>query len=175
MSCSSGVIPPTPWSRPLWWIGFVRRGAQNRAVAASFVAIGELFCYRLARCSDTEEWAVDTEEAVSAEIAAALGTSQGLAGSQLSYARAMRERLPRVAEVFTAGDIDQRTFATVVFRTDLITDREVLPAVDGQLAIAVVRWPSMTRHYRTPIQQRLFRVVEQVVGPSDGVAQGVVA
>jgi len=29
--------------------------AQNRAVAASFVVIGELFTYRLARCSGTEE------------------------------------------------------------------------------------------------------------------------
>ncbi len=29
--------------------------------------------------------------------------------------------------------------------------------------------------HRTSIQQRLFRVVEQVVGPRDGVAQGVVA
>jgi len=137
--------------------------AQNRAAAASLVAIGELFSYRLTRCSDTEEWAVDTEEAVSAEIAAALRISQGLAGSQLSYARAMRERLPRVAEVFTAGDIDERTFATIVFRTDLITDREVLAAVDGQLAIAVVRWPSMTRG-------RLAGQIDKIVAKVDADA-----
>jgi hypothetical protein len=67
--------------------------AQNRAAAAALVAVGELFGYRLARCSDTEEWAIDSEEAVSAELAAALRISQGLAGSQLRYARAMRERL----------------------------------------------------------------------------------
>ena len=66
---------------------------------------------------------MDTEAAVSAEVAAALRMSQGLAASQLRYARAMRERLPRLAEVFKAGDIDQRTFATIVYRTDLITDR----------------------------------------------------
>jgi Domain of unknown function (DUF222) len=86
--------------------------AHNRAAAAALVAVGELFA---ARCSDTEEWAVDTEEAVSAELAAAARISQGLAGSQLRYARAMRERLPNVADVFKAGDIDQRTFATIVF------------------------------------------------------------
>jgi Domain of unknown function (DUF222) len=118
--------------------------AQNRATAASFVAIGELFAHRLSRCSDTEEWAIDTEEAVSAEVAAALRISQGLAARQLRYARAMRERLPEVAEVFKAGDIDQRTFATIVYRSDLITDREVLAVVDAQLAVTVVRWPSMT-------------------------------
>ena len=68
--------------------------AQNRAAASALAAIGELFGYRLARCSDTEDWAVDTEAAVSAEVAAALRISQGLAASQLRYARAMRERLP---------------------------------------------------------------------------------
>src|SRR6201995_5959884 len=41
--------------------------AQNRAAASTLVAIGELFAYRLTRCSDTEEWAVDTEGAGSAE------------------------------------------------------------------------------------------------------------
>ncbi|WIM87242.1 HNH endonuclease signature motif containing protein [Candidatus Mycobacterium wuenschmannii] len=118
---------------------------QNRGAAAALSAIGELFAYRLTRCSDTEEWAVDTEAAVSAEVAAALRMSQALAGSQLRYARAMRERLPKLAEVFKCGDIDQRTFATVVYRTDLIDDSGVLATVDGQLALSAVRWPSMTR------------------------------
>ena len=43
---------------------------------------------------------------------------------------AMRERLPRVAAVFRAGDIDFRLFQTIVYRTDLITDPEVLAAVN---------------------------------------------
>jgi hypothetical protein len=119
--------------------------AENRAAAASLVAIGELFNYRLARCSDTEDWAIDTEEAVSAELAAALRISQGLAASRLRYARALRERLPAAGEVFKAGDIDLRTFQTIVYRTDLITDRDVLAVVDAQLAAQVARWPSMTR------------------------------
>jgi hypothetical protein len=134
--------------------------AQNRAAAAALVAIGELFAYRLTRCSDTEDWAVDTEAAVSAEVAAALRMSQGLAASQLRYARAMRERLPKLAEVFQAGDIDQQTFATIVYRTDLITDRDVLATVDGQLALTVVRWPSMTR-------SRLAGHIDKIVAKAD--------
>jgi uncharacterized protein DUF222 len=82
--------------------------AENRAAAAQLGAIGDLFAYRLSRCSDTAAWAVDTVEAVTAELAAVLRISQGLAASRLRYARAMRERLPRVAEVFKAGDIDYR-------------------------------------------------------------------
>ena len=137
--------------------------AQNRAAASALAAIGELFGYRLARCSDTEDWAVDTEAAVSAEVAAALRMSQGLAASQLRYARAMRERLPKLAEVFKAGDIDQRTFATIVYRTDLITDRDVLATVDGQLALTVVRWPSMTRG-------RLAGQIDKIVAKADADA-----
>jgi hypothetical protein len=137
--------------------------AQNRAAASALAAIGELFSYRLARCSDTEDWAVDTEAAVSAEVAAALRMSQGLAASQLRYARAMRERLPRLAEVFTAGDIDQRTFATIVYRTDLITDRDLLAVVDGRLALTVVRWPSMTRG-------RLAGQIDKIVAKADADA-----
>jgi hypothetical protein len=55
--------------------------AENRAAAAQLGAILELFAYRLSRCSDTEAWAVDTMEAVTAEVAAALRISQGLAGA----------------------------------------------------------------------------------------------
>ena len=137
--------------------------AQNRAAASALVAIGELFAYRLTRCSDTEEWAVDTEAAVSAEVAAALRMSQGLAASQLRYARAMRERLPQLAAVFHAGDIDQQTFATIVYRTDLITDRDVLATVDAQLALTVVRWPSMTRG-------RLAGHIDKIVAKADADA-----
>jgi len=137
--------------------------AENQAAAAGLGAIGELFGYRLSRCSDTEEWAVDTEEAVAAEVAAALRISQGLAGSRLRYARAMRERLPQVADVFKAGDIDFRMFATIVYRTDLITDDEVLAAVDEQLAVNVARWPSMTR-------ARLAGQVDKIVGRVDADA-----
>ena len=108
--------------------------AENRAAAAQLDAIGDLFGYRLARCSENEDWAIDTMEAVAAEVAAALRISQGLAASRLRYARALRERLPKVADIFHAGQIDCRMFQTIVSRTDLITDPDVLAAVHAELA-----------------------------------------
>ena len=72
----------------------------------------------------------------------------------------MRERLPRVGEVFKAGDIDYRMFQTLVYRTDLIADDEVLAAVDAQLAATVARWPSMTRG-------RLGAQVDKIVAKVD--------
>ena len=136
---------------------------ENRAAAAQLAGIGELFAYRLSRCSETEDWAIDTMEAVAAEVAAALRISQGLAASRVRYARAMRERLPKVGEVFKAGDIDYRMFQTLVYRTDLITDPDVLAAVDEQLAANVARWPSMT-------QGRLGAQVDKIVAKADADA-----
>ena len=136
---------------------------ENRAAAAQLVAIGELFAYRLSRCSDTEEWAIDTVAAVAAEVGAALRISQGLAASRVHYARAMRERLPRVGAVFGAGDIDFRLFATIVYRTDLIIDADVLAAVDAELAAKVGRWPSMSRG-------RLSGAVDRIVANADADA-----
>jgi len=137
--------------------------AENRAAAAQLVAVGELFAYRLSRCAETEDWAIDTMEAVAAEVAAALRIGQGLAAGRVRYARAMRERLPKVGAVFRAGDIDYRAFTTMVFRTDLITDPEVLAAVDGELALKVARWPSLS-------QGRLAGQVDKIVARADADA-----
>ncbi|VBA33474.1 hypothetical protein LAUMK35_05469 [Mycobacterium pseudokansasii] len=137
--------------------------AENRAAAAQLTAIGQLFGYRLARSAETQDWAIDTMEAVAAEVGAALRISQGLAASRLRYARAMREQLPRVAAVFRAGEIDYRAFQTLVYRTELIEDPEVLAAVDAQLAVTVPRWPSLSRG-------RLGAQIDKIVASADADA-----
>ncbi|MEQ0657092.1 DUF222 domain-containing protein [Mycobacterium tuberculosis] len=58
-------------------------------------------------------------------------------GSYLHHGRAMRERLPKVGQVFAAGEIDYHMFQTLVYRTDLITDPQVLARVDAELALRV--------------------------------------
>jgi len=50
--------------------------AENRAAAAQLVAVG-IVRYRLSRCSETEDWAIDTMEAVAAEVGAACGSVRG--------------------------------------------------------------------------------------------------
>ena len=137
----------TPTTESAGWMEQIATAVriENRAVAAQLAAIGQLFCYRLAQCSETQDWAVDTMEAVAAEVAAGLRISQGLATDRLHYARAMRERLPKTAEVFITGDIDYRAFTTIVSRTDLIVDPDALARVDELVAVNVARWPSLTR------------------------------
>jgi Domain of unknown function (DUF222) len=47
--------------------------------------------------------------------------------------------------VFLAGDIDYRAFGTIVSRTELIVEPDVLARVDELVAVNVARWPSLTR------------------------------
>lgn len=119
--------------------------AENRAAGQRLAAIGELDLLRAREHDACERWSIDTVEAVSAEVAAALRISQGLASNFLYYARAMRTRLPQVGALLLAGDIDYWTFQTIVYRTDLISDPDLMAAVDAELAVKAPRWPGLTR------------------------------
>ncbi|MEZ0353479.1 DUF222 domain-containing protein [Mycobacterium sp. pR1184] len=129
------------------WTGRICAAARlaNRAAAAQLVAIGELFAHRYSRSAQAQDWVVDAVDAVAAEVAAALRISQPRARGRVQDARALRERLPKVGQVFQLGDIDVEAFRTIVSRTDLIQDPDILAVVDGRIAANVTRWPSMTR------------------------------
>ncbi|MGB9306853.1 MAG: DUF222 domain-containing protein, partial [Mycobacterium sp.] len=134
--------------------------AEAQAAAARLDAIAELFELRRIELGERADWAVDTWAAVGAEVAAVLRISLGMAGSYLHYARAMWERLPKTAALFRTGDIDYRMFQTLVFRTGVIEDPGVLVRVDAELAIAALRWPSLTRG-------RLAAAIDAIVGAAD--------
>jgi Domain of unknown function (DUF222) len=134
--------------------------AENRAAGERLAAIGELDVLRLRQCGERESWSTDTWDAISAEVAAALGISVALASSLLDYARAMRVRLPQVGAALLAGDISYAMFQTIVYRTTLITDTDAMAAVDAELAGKVRRWPSLTRG-------RLAAYVDMVVERAD--------
>lgn len=134
--------------------------AENQAAGARLATISELDLLRLREYDEREEWAIDTDVAVSAEVSAALQISAGLASSYLHYARAMRTRLPKVGEALCAGDIGYLMFQTIVYRTELITDPDIMAAVDAELALKIVRWPSMTR-------SQLNRFIDRVVARRD--------
>jgi hypothetical protein len=133
--------------------------AESRAAAQRLVGIGEVFALRMRESGETAEWAVDATDAVCAEVAAALGIGRSLAASQLRYARALRERLPRLGQAFVAGDIDEATFRTAVFRTGLIRDDEVLAQVDEQLAAQAPRWGSTNQ---SQLGARIDKIVLRV-------------
>jgi uncharacterized protein DUF222 len=114
---------------------------QNAMCARELAAIGELYARRApADDADRFNWAVDGHENVVAEVAAALRISRGRAAGRLRYAIALRECLPRVAEVFARGDIDFRLVAAVVYRTELVEDPELIAALDAAVATRAPGW-----------------------------------
>ena len=157
-----GYLAPSDTARSRALIDRMRASGRREAQAAAdrLDAVGELFELRRVECGEQQDWAVDTWAAVGAEVAAAFRISLAMAGSYMRYALAMRERLPQVAQVFRAGDIDYRLFQTIAFRTDLITDPHVLARVDAELAARASRWPSMT-------QGKLAGEVDRVVAAAD--------
>ena len=114
---------------------------QNAACGREFAAIGELYARRAPEDDyDRENWAIDGYENLVAEIAAALSISRGRARGRLRYAIALRERLPRVAEVFAEGLIDFRVMAAVVMRTELVGDAELVAKLDAAIAQHAPKW-----------------------------------
>ncbi len=151
---------PTPLSTALVDELRVTRRAENSAAGRRLAVIGELDALRLRLLGERETWCTDTQEAVAAEVAAALCISQALATSFLYYARAMRSRLPRVGALLQAGDLDYRAFQTIVYRTDLITDVDIMATVDADLAGKAHRYSAMTR-------SALAQAVDRIVSRAD--------
>jgi hypothetical protein len=151
---------PTPESAAL--LDRIREAGRSEAQAAArrLVVVAELFIARLRDSGEQADCAMDTWDAVAAQVAAALNCSIGMGSSYLRYALALRDRLPLVGRLFQAGGIDYRAFQTIVFRTDLITDTEVLARVDTVLAARLSRYASLTRG-------RLAAEVDRVVATVD--------
>ncbi|HZA10134.1 HNH endonuclease signature motif containing protein [Mycobacterium sp.] len=119
---------------------------ENAACAERLAALGELWARRASDHDDERmSWAIDGFEDVVAEAGVALGISRGRAAGQLRYAIALRERLPKVAEVFRSGVIDFRIMSTIVSRTDNVDDAEQLARVDAALARHVAKWTRLSQ------------------------------
>jgi hypothetical protein len=114
---------------------------QHAMCGRELAAIGELYARRAPEDDvDRLNWAIDGHENVVAEVAAALSISRGRARGRLHYAIALRERLPRVAEVFARGLIDFRMMAAVVSRTELVEDPVLIAKLDAAIARHAPKW-----------------------------------
>jgi hypothetical protein len=111
------------------------------AVAARrLAAIAELVRRRPDEDGKQAHWACDAWDSAAAEVAAAQTISHRVASGQTHQAVALRDRLPRVAALFMAGEISHRLASTVAWRTQLIVEEEVLGLVDEEIAARATRW-----------------------------------
>ncbi len=132
---ASGGVAVGAWAR-----------VENAACARRLSAIADVLEKRLSEdgSAERDQWCFDNWNAVAAEVAAHHGVSLGVASHQLMVAMALRERLPRVAEVFAAGRISLRMVNTIVFRTALIADPHARAKVDVEVAAAVADWGTLS-------------------------------
>ncbi len=119
---------------------------ENAACARRLSAIADVLEARLAAdgSAEREQWCVDNWDTVAAEVAAAHSVSLGVAAHQLMIAMALRERLPRVAEIFATGQIAYRQVNAIVYRTALIRDADARATVDAQLAADAPGWGQLS-------------------------------
>ena len=78
-------------------------------------------------------------------MGAELGVSRGRASSQMQYGLTLLERLPKLAAVFAAGEIDFWVFTAIGYRTGLIVDAGVLAGIDEMLARKAPQWNKLSR------------------------------
>ncbi|MGE2730702.1 DUF222 domain-containing protein [Mycolicibacterium vaccae] len=144
--------------------------AENIAAARKLAVMAELFDRRtaLATAAERQNWWVDPDAAVAAELAAALGVTQGLALAQTHRAVALRDRLPGVAALFAQGFISDLLVRAIVYRTGLITDPAVMAEVDAALARQVGFWGALS-------QVKVEQAIDATVISHDPAAQRVPA
>ncbi|MBU9765858.1 HNH endonuclease [Mycobacterium sp. TNTM28] len=90
-------------------------------------------------------WTTDPFEAVTAEISAALRITRQRAGTQIRYARALRDRFPQVAALLAAGLIDFRIVLAIIFRTQNVR-AEVCQELDAMLARHAGKWMRLSEN-----------------------------
>ena len=119
--------------------------AERVAVARKFFAAGRFGLRRFAAMGNTHEsWCVDDWDVIASEVAAELGTSRGRASSLIGYGKTLIERMPRLGEVFLAGQVDFRVIRTIDYRVGLIVDDEVMAAIDEMVAHKAPSWNKLS-------------------------------
>jgi hypothetical protein len=120
---------------------------ENAACARRLSAIADVFEARLSQdgSAERDQWCLDNWDAVACEVAACHGVSLGVASHQLMVAMALRERLPRVDDIFQTGRIGWRLVSTIVYRTALIADLQARAKVDIELAAVVSGWGALSQ------------------------------
>ncbi|MGV0602700.1 DUF222 domain-containing protein, partial [Mycolicibacterium pulveris] len=135
--------------------------AEAQAAARRLAATGEL----AARATDPDDderqqWLVDLWACAAAEVSAAMGISHHRAKQQLAIGLSLRERLPKVAALFSAGAISAALVATITWRTHLVISAELAARIDAAIAEHARGWGALS-------QQRLELAIDAIVETHD--------
>jgi hypothetical protein len=133
---------------------------ENAACARKLALMAELFARRTGLAAgEREDWWVDPEAAVGAELGAAQGISTWMALAQAHRGVVLADRLPKVAALFEAGLISEPLVRAIEYRTALVTDPEAIAAADGLLADHITAWGPLSAN---KTGQAIDAIVDQV-------------
>nr|MDT0524945.1 DUF222 domain-containing protein [Streptomyces sp. DSM 41633] len=90
--------------------------------------------------------AIDGWETAAAAVSAACNLGRHAASAQMRIAQALRERLPKVAEVFQRGEISAKVIATITWNTQLVVDPDALALIDAALAGTATSYGTLSVH-----------------------------
>ena len=119
--------------------------AEAQASARRLAAIAELTHRSIDDEDERARWRLDQWASTSIDIGATLTIGQRRASAQMRIAMALRDRLPRVAELFCAGRLDARVISELTWRTHLIDDDQVLAIIDAHLAEHAASWAALSK------------------------------
>ncbi|MEH3129297.1 MAG: DUF222 domain-containing protein [Mycolicibacterium neoaurum] len=109
--------------------------AEATAAARRLALVAEVTARH---CEDEDESSalklIDGWALAKAEISAACTLGPRAASAQMRIAMALRDRLPRTAEVFAKGMISAKVIAAITWRTQLVTDDDALALIDAGIA-----------------------------------------
>ena len=130
----------------------VAQQEERAAFARQLMAVGCFALRRMEQMSGEHDFeCVDDFEIIAAEIGAELGISRGRASSQMRYGTTLLQRFPKLTEVFVAGRVAFWVIAAAIYRTDLITDSDVLATIDAKLALKAPAWNRLSRERVTEL------------------------
>ena len=125
--------------------------AEAAAAARRLAAIGELVQRHCPADPDDQDlvdprsrWACDPWDATAAQVGAALGISTRRASSQMYLAQSLRERLPKVNDLFLMGRIGARLVSTISWRTHCVVGTAAMEAIDADIAHAAEQWGALS-------------------------------
>lgn len=114
--------------------------ASSTADAEKYAAIAELHRRRIRDGVDMDEDAADATDGLAAELSAALNIGHGRALGEIDIAVMLRDKFPRVAELFHRGLLTGRRAWLLEKRSDLVVDPDVMAELDAALADRIISW-----------------------------------
>jgi hypothetical protein len=133
---------------------------ENAACARKLAVMAELFARRTGLAAgEREDWWVDPEAAVGAELGAAQNISAWMALAQAHRGVVLGDRLPKIAALFEGGLISEMLVRAIEYRTALVTDEAAIARLDELLAEQVTAWGPLSVR---KLEQAIDGIVDRV-------------